>query len=91
MPSSRGSEVDPATVFSDLLPDLQAYDKGFAWACCPFHDDNHPSLCVNVETGWYKCMSSSCGATGGSIVGFVGALLGYEYAEARRYLEENYG
>ena len=58
---------------------------------CPFHDDNNPSLCVNVESGWFKCMSSNCEATGSNIVGFVGHLLGYEYAESRDYLEQHYG
>lgn len=83
--------VDPATVYADLLPDLAHRSKGFAWARCPFHDDNNPSLCVNVESGWYQCKSSSCGETGSNIVGFVSRLLGYEYAEARRYLEQHYG
>ncbi len=93
---SRGArrsrvEINPEAVYEDLLPDLAHGNDGFAWACCPFHDDHRPSLCVNVESGWYRCMSSSCGATGSSIVGFVGALLGFEYAEARRHLEEHYG
>lgn len=92
--NSRPSEpitIDAEVVYEDLLPDLAHGGNGFAWACCPFHDDHHPSFCVNVESGWYRCMSSSCGATGSNIVGFVGALLGYEYSEARDYLEEHYG
>lgn len=83
--------IDPEVVYEDLLPDLAHGSKGFAWACCPFHDDNNPSLCVNVESGWYKCMSSNCGKTGSNIVGFVSHLLGLEYAEARRHLEQHYG
>ncbi|NCU65795.1 hypothetical protein GWK50_08085 [Acidovorax sp. 210-6] len=82
---------EPALVFDDLLPDLREYSNGFGWACCPFHDDHNPSLCVNLETGWYKCHSSSCGAHGSNIVSFVGAHLGLEYREAREYLEEHYG
>lgn len=89
--STERVDIDPEVVYDDLLPDLAPGNNGFAWACCPFHDDHNPSFCVNVESGWYKCMSSSCGATGMNIVGFVGALLGYEYAEARHYLEEHYG
>ena len=84
-------DIEPSVVFDDLLPDLAHGKNGFAWACCPFHDDNNPSLCVNVDSGWYKCMSSNCGATGSNIVGFVGHLLGYEYAESRDYLEQHYG
>jgi len=92
-PSANSSrvEIDPSVVFEDLLPDLAHCNNGFAWACCVFHNDNNPSLCVNVESGWYKCMSSNCGATGSNIVGFVSRLLGYEYAEARAYLEQHYG
>ena len=92
-PSAKSSwvEIDPSVVFEDLLPDLAHGNNSFAWACCVFHDDNNPSLCVNVESGWYKCMSSNCGATGSNIVGFVSRLLGYEYAEARDYLEQHYG
>lgn len=88
---SRLFNVEPSLVFEDLLPDLAPGNNGFAWGCCPFHDDHHPSFCVNVESGWYKCHSSGCGATGSNIVGFVGALLGYEYREAREYLEQHYG
>ena len=84
-------ELDPEVIYEDLLADLKHGNEGFAWACCPFHDDNNPSFCVNVESGWYKCHSSSCGATGSNIVGFAGALLGYEYHEARTYLEQHYG
>lgn len=83
--------VEPEIVFEDMLPDLVHGKDGYAWACCPFHDDNNPSLCINVESGWYKCMSSNCGETGSNIVGFVSQLLGLEYAEARRYLEQHYG
>ena len=89
--SSERAVIDPEVVYEDMLPDLAGGSNGFAWACCPFHDDHNPSFCVNVESGWYRCFSSNCGATGSSIVGFVGALLGYEYAEARTYLEEHYG
>ena len=89
--NSSRAEIDPCVVFEDLLLDLAHGNNGFAWACCVFHDDNNPSLCVNVESGWYKCMSSNCGATGSNIVGFVSRLLGYEYAEARDYLEQHYG
>lgn len=89
--ASSHAPIDPEVVYEDLLPDLAHGNKGFAWACCPFHDDHNPSLCVNVESGWYKCMSSNCGQTGSNIVGFVSQLLELDYAEARRHLEQHYG
>lgn len=81
----------PAQVFEDILPDLRESKNGFAWACCPFHDDHHPSLCLNLESGWYRCHAAHCGATGSNIVGFVGALFALDCREAREYLEERYG
>jgi phage/plasmid primase-like uncharacterized protein len=36
-------------------------------ALCPFHDDHHPSMRVNVETGQFYC--HACGA-GGDVVKF---------------------
>jgi hypothetical protein len=83
--------IDPEIVYVDLLDDLTERSNRFAWACCPFHDDRHPSFCVNLDSGWFKCHSSSCGETGSNIVSFVGRLLGMEYAEARRHLETQYG
>ena len=83
--------IDPAVVFNDLLPDLAEASNGFAWACCPFHDDSNPSFSVNLRTGWYRCFSTSCGQAGPNIVSFVCELLAIETAEARRYLEAHYG
>lgn len=89
--SSSPVQFDIEHIYEDLLPDLRHYSNGFAWACCPFHDDHNPSFCVNLETGGYKCMSSNCGTAGSNIVGFVGTLLALEYREARAYLEQTYG
>ncbi len=38
--------------------------KSEAVGLCPFHDDEHPSFCVNLETGLWKCQSSACAAEG---------------------------
>ncbi len=83
--------IAPAEVYADLLPGLADGKNGFAWCCCPFHDDHSPSFCVNVVSGWYRCYSTSCGVTGSNIVSFVGHLLGLEPADARRELEARYG
>lgn len=84
-------QVDPAVAFNDLLPDLCESGIDFAWAHCPFHDDNNPSFCVNLRTGWYRCFSTSCGHAGTNIVSFVSAMLGLSHADARRYTEARYG
>lgn len=83
--------IDPAYFYNGELPDLKEYENGSAWACCPFHDDHNPSFSVNLETGSYKCHSSSCGITGPSIVSFVSDLYERNFSEAIEYLEAHYG
>jgi len=78
-------------VYEDMLPDLCEGRNSFAWARCPFHNDNNPSFCVNLDSGYYRCHSSHCGVTGSNIVGFVGNLHGSSYTEARKDLESHYG
>ena len=62
--------------------------NGWALGCCPFHDDRSPSFAMNLDTGAYFCRSTTCGAKGGSLVGFVIELHGLTPREAYRYLEE---
>lgn len=33
-------------------------------ACCPFHQEKSPSFSVNVQSGFYCCFGSGCGAKG---------------------------
>lgn len=91
MRRSAPSFIDPTVVFNDLLPDLAESSNGFAWACCPFHNDSKPSFSVNLRTGWHRCFSTSCGQAGPNIISFVSALLALEPADARRYLAAQYG
>jgi len=53
-------------------------------ALCPFHDDHHPSLRVNVETGHYRCMA--CGAKGSDVLAFHRARHGLSFMQAARDL-----
>lgn len=85
------SSIDIAEAYANLLPDLRQTHDVWAWACCPFHDDNNPSFSVNTRSGAYRCMSSNCGARGGSLVGFVSALHGCDIREAIKFLEEQHG
>lgn len=39
-----------------------------AKACCPFHDDSHPSMSIDGKRGLYKCFA--CGA-GGDVFNFI--------------------
>lgn len=78
----------------ERLPDPSRYFQGQAmrltgageWrsALCPFHDDSHPSLRVNIQTGAFRCMS--CGAHGGDILAFHRMRFGLGFVDAARSL-----
>ncbi len=47
---------------------LSPNPSGECAACCPFHDDNRPSLSVNLHSGLWYC--HACGSSGGDIFDF---------------------
>lgn len=53
-------------------------------ACCPFHDDNKPSLRVRMDSGAFRCMV--CGAHGGDVLAFHMRRYGLRFVEAARVL-----
>ena len=61
------SRLDKRNFYQTFLPSLKLNGKTEAKALCPFHDDRHPSLSVNLESGLYNCFS--CGA-GGDVLTF---------------------
>jgi CHC2 zinc finger len=78
----------------DRLPDWTGYAARFGitlihkgkWrsVLCPFHDDHHPSMRVNTESGGWVCMS--CGVSGGDVLAFHMARHGMEFMAAARAL-----
>jgi len=56
-----------------------------AKACCPFHDDNNPSMSIDDNRGLYKCFA--CGA-GGDVFNFIRE---YDYLASRRRGEDKMG
>jgi DNA primase len=68
MPFERESLPYPEYYYVDQLEKFKPGTKGNASAICPFHDDKHPSLTVNLHTGAYRCYS--CGASGGDVLAF---------------------
>ena len=90
--SSRSNVRLPAN-WRDRLPDPGAYYRqhiaklskanalGWAQGACPFHDDRHASLSVNVTgaRGAWRCFAS-CG--GGDLIGFAMRLTGMSFSEA---------
>lgn len=82
---------DPEPVFASLVDQYRERDATWAWGCCPFHDDRHPSFSMNLQTGWYRCSASHCAASGRSIVSFISQLMDLDTQGALTYLETHYG
>lgn len=77
-----------------LEPVLEKYgvdfrpDRHEQVVLCPFHDDTHPSMSVNLDNGLFYCFA--CGA-GGSPVNFVMRMEGKNFADSKRIAEEAAG
>ena len=56
---------------------------------CPFHDDNSPSMAINVETGAWHCFKQDC-KKGGGIVEFIVELKSFSRSKAIDFIDENY-
>ena len=63
---------------------LQVSRNGMA--CCPFHDDWHPSMKLNRD--YFYCFG--CGATG-DVIDFVARLFGLSSYEAAKKLAYDFG
>ena len=55
-------------------------------ACCPFHDDRHPSMKLNER--YFYCFG--CGATG-DVIDLVAKLFGLSSYEAAKELAHDFG
>lgn len=86
LPKRRTSLPSPDAFYESVIDGFKVSDGLWAWGHCPFHEDRNPSFCMNLESGWYRCHSSNCGATGNSIVSFVCARDGVSRKEAIKQL-----
>lgn len=78
---------DGATFYSGALDKLgRPNANGWAMARCPFHDDTHASLSVNLrrDGGHFRC--HACGAHGPGIVAFIAQRDGLDFEHACRSL-----
>jgi len=80
------SGYDIISIMSDQI-DLTPVGNLYK-AHCPFHNDSDPSFTVYPETSSYFCWGCE---KGGDIISFLQELMGYEFMEAKKYLEINYG
>ena len=77
----------PEQFYESEIEGFAIGSNGWAHGCCPFHDDHNPSFAMNLESGGYKCLSSTCGASVGSIVSYVCSRYELTASEAYRNLE----
>ena len=55
---------------------------------CPFHNDSDPSFTVYEGTESFFCFGCE---KGGDVINFLQEIMGFEFKEAKEYLEINYG
>ena len=78
--------TDICSVISRYVPLTQK--GGRWWACCPFHNEKTPSLCVTPERGFFYCFG--CG-TGGNAFKFISLIENINYFEAIKLQAERLG
>jgi hypothetical protein len=81
----RASLPDPLTYYATELDHLRPQGRN-ATARCPFHDDAHPSLTVNLATGAFRCHVPECGAHGRGVLDFHMARYGFGFVAAAKAL-----
>ncbi|NWG31663.1 CHC2 zinc finger domain-containing protein [Sulfuricystis thermophila] len=84
----RARLPDPLTYYAAELERLRPTGNSgrHASARCPFHDDTHPSLTVNLETGAFRCHVPECGAHGRGVLDFHMARYGLGFVAAAKEL-----
>ncbi|MDO8137457.1 MAG: CHC2 zinc finger domain-containing protein [Candidatus Brocadiales bacterium] len=73
------SRLDFRAFYKTHLPSLKENGKTEAKALCPFHNDTHPSLSVNLSNGLWKCWAG-CG--GGDLFAFYMRLKRMDFKQA---------
>lgn len=83
-PAFNKSLLPPPALFYQR-EGLKLIGRG-AWrsALCPFHNDKHPSLRVNIQTGAFRCFV--CDAYGGDVLAFYRLHTGAGFVEAAKTL-----
>lgn len=81
----RARLPDPLTYYVAELERLRPTGRR-ASARCPFHDDTHPSLTVNLTSGAFRCHVPECGAHGRGVLDFHMARYGLGFVAAAKEL-----
>jgi DNA primase len=81
----RARLPDPISYYTAELEALRRHGAN-ATARCPFHDDRHPSLSVNLDSGAFRCRVPACGAHGRDVLAFHMVRYGLPFVSAAKAL-----
>jgi hypothetical protein len=68
-----------------LTTEVKVTGRGWGMACCPLHDDHHPSLSVNLRTGDVCCLA---GCAGGRWLDAIGLYCEWHHVTTRQAVYE---
>lgn len=80
----RDQLPSPASYYSKEGLKLVGRYGDWRSALCPFHQDKHPSLRINVRTGGFRCMV--CETRGGDVLAFHRLRTGLSFPDAAKAL-----
>ena len=78
------SKNDIVTVMSRYL-NLQQKGRNY-WACCPFHHENQPSLCIYAMDQYYHCYGCK---EHGNVITFIMKMESCDFMTAIEILAKN--
>ena len=79
------SRINWVDFYSKYVKNPRSCGKDKMHACCPFHQERHPSFWFNTKNGCFKC--EGCGESGNATV-FLSKIKGIDNAEAYKELLE---
>lgn len=94
MAAISNEEINSIMNAANILDVISSYGVNFEkkgnnyFAKCPFHEDNHPSFCVNLEKHIYTCFE--CHRTG-NVFSFVQDYENVSFLEAVRIVADKSG
>lgn len=80
--------IDFRGFYKRHIPKFEPNGKAEVQCLCPFHEDENPSLSVNVETGLFNCFG--CGEKGNAIQ-FLQKREGIGFKEALKRVKADCG
>lgn len=75
-PFKREALPTPAKYYSEQFSDLKIKGE-WVQVHCPFHEDQKPSLSINMVQGHFKC--HACGEKGCDIIAFHQKRYGFDF------------